>query len=262
MIDLSAIDRRDSEIHAIVEEFMPLATELARASPISKTASVFLSFIASTELIKNGILDLAKSENAYAAKVLFRSLIEHFLRFQYIWVRVCEEKSDVTPEEYLKFSSFKEGLLIGKTWKRVAKLLGQDSPLTPYEALKAIIPDIASYSNKEIDKRASQFDLANVVEHICRKLKLPKDSKKLPIPLAMIPEYGDLSSFVHGAPAAIQIMAGLQDEKKLAAELTKMAELAFQIAGSVKMFSLLTFFQYDKKFGPPYSRIANLVRLV
>jgi hypothetical protein len=76
----------------------------------------------------------------------------------------------------------------------------------------------------------------------------------------MIPEYSDLSSLVHGAPAAIGMMAALRDEKKLAAELIKTAELAFHMAGSVKMFSLLTFFQYDKKFGPPYSKIASLVR--
>jgi hypothetical protein len=129
MIDLTAIRKRDYEIHGIVEEFMPLAAEFARVSPIPKTANVFLSFITRTEFIKNGILDLAETENVYAAKILFRSHIEHFLRFQYIWFRVCEEKSDATAEQYSKFSSFKEGLLIGKSWKRVAKILGMDSRL-------------------------------------------------------------------------------------------------------------------------------------
>ena len=241
---------------------MPMAIEFGHGPPISKTVNVFLSFIASTEFIKNGIFDLADAENIYAVKILFRSLIEHCFRFQYIWFRVCEEKSDAPAEDYLKFASFKEGLLTGKSWKRVAKILGHDSPLTPYEALKAITPELASYSHKEIDRRASQFDFASVVEHICRKLKLPNGNEKLPFPLAMIPEYSDLSSFVHGAPAAIQVMAGLQDEKELDAELIKTAELAIQAAGSVKMFSLLTFFQYDKRFGPPYSKIDKQVRSI
>jgi len=261
MIELSALLERDAQIHGIVEEVMPMAIEFGHGPPIPKTVNVFLSFIASTEFIKNGIFDLVEAENIWATKILFRSLIEHFFRFQYIFFRACEEKGDGVAEDYLKFSSFKEGLLIGKSWKRVAKILGQDSPLTPYEALKDLIPDIGSYSRREIDKRASQFDFANVLEHICGKLRLPTENGSVPFPLTMIPEYSDLSSFVHGAPAAIQIMNSMQDEGKLAAELIHTAELAFQAAGSVKVFSLLVFFQHDKRFGPAYSKITKLVEL-
>jgi hypothetical protein len=35
--------------------------------------------------------DLAETKNAYTAKILFRRLIEHLMRFQWIWFRVSEE---------------------------------------------------------------------------------------------------------------------------------------------------------------------------
>jgi hypothetical protein len=46
---------------------------------------------------------------------------------------------------------------------------------------------------------------------------------------------------------------------KLTADLLNDATVAFQMAGSVKMFSLLTFSQYDKSFASPYSRVVELL---
>ena len=165
------VRERDSEIHRTVEEFMPLALEFAEQGPIPKTSRVFLSFVASTEFIKNGIFDLAETENVYAAKILFRSLIEHDLRFQYVWFRTSEEKSDAAAEDYLKYGRFKEVLQVAKSWKRVAKILGREPSITPHEALKDVVKDAGGYSSKEIDERASQFEYARIIEYIFEKVK-------------------------------------------------------------------------------------------
>lgn len=257
-IDL--LRERDSEMHRTVEEFMPLALEFAEHGPIPKTSRMFLAFIASTEFIENGIFDLAETENVYAAKVLFRSLIEHDLRFQYLWFRTSEEKNDAAAEDYLKYGRFKEILQVAKVWKRVAKILGRESSLTPHEALKDVAKDAAGYSNKEINERASQFEYARIIEFIFEKMK-PPNGEKLPFLLKILPAYSDLSCFVHGAPGAMSILGTLEGQGELTAELLNTAELAFQMAGSVKMFSLLTFCQYDKKFSSPYLKIDNLLRL-
>jgi hypothetical protein len=156
---LDILHKRDSELHQTVEEFMPLALEFSEKGPIPKTAGVLLSFIASTEFIKNGILDLVETENAYAKYILFRSLIEHFLRFQYIWLRFAEEKSDAPAEAYLK-----EALQLARSWKRVARILGHDSGLTPHEVLKLVIKESAGHTAKEIDEQASQFEYAKIIE--------------------------------------------------------------------------------------------------
>ena len=260
-LDIDLIREWDSEIDETVEEFMPLALEFTAKEPIPKTCSVFLSFIASTEFIKNGILDHAEAENVYAAKILFRSLIEHDLRFQYIWFRASEEKSDAAAEDYLKHGMFKESLQIARSWKRVAKILGRDSCLTAHDALRSVIKATAAYSNKEIDEQSSQFEYARIIEYIFKKLKWRKNGD-VPFLLKILPSYSDLSCFVHGSPGAMNIMGSLQAKEELAADLLNTAALAFQTAGSVKLFSLLTFCQYDKRFRSPYLKVDKLLRSV
>src|ERR1019366_2479352 len=229
LLDISLVRQRDSGIDQTVEEFMPLALKFTKQGPIPKTFRVFLSFIASTEFIKNGILDLAETENVYAAKILFRALIEHLLRFQYVWFRVCEEKSDAAAEDYLKHGLFKEALQIARSWKRVAKILGRDSRLTAHEAVREVIRGAADYSNREIDEQASQFEYTKIIEYIFEKMK-PGGVEEIPFLLRIIPNYGDLSCFVHGAPGAMNVMASLEREGKLMADLLNVAELASQIA--------------------------------
>jgi hypothetical protein len=256
---LDILHERDSELHQTVEKFMPLALEFMEKGPIPKTVGVFLSFIASTEFIKNGILDLVETENAYAKNILFRSLIEHFLRFQYIWLRFAEEKSDAPVEAYLKHSLFKEALQIGRSWKRVARILGHDSGLTPHEALKLVIKESTGHTAKEIDEQASQFEYGKIIEYIFEKMNSHKEQER-PFLLNIIPKYSDLSCFVHGAPGAMAFMKNLHSNGKLTADLLDDATVAFQMAGSVKMFSLLTFSQYDRSFASPYLRVVELLR--
>jgi len=260
MPDLRIIRERDSHIRRIVEEFMPLALEFTARGSLPKTSGVFLSFVASTEFIKDGILDLAETENVYASKILFRSLIEHFLRFHYLWFRVLAEKSDAAAEEYLKQGSIKEALQVGRSWKRVAKNLGRDSGVTLHDALRDVLKEeIAGLSNKEIDQQASQFEYARMIEYIFEKVKWSND-EDIPFVLKFIPNYSDLSCFVHGAPGAMSIMRNLEGQGQLTTDLINMAELAFDMAGTVKMFSLLTFCQYDKQFSSPYLKISKLLR--
>lgn len=256
--DIRLVRERDSEIHRTVEESMPLALEFAEHGPIPKTSRVFLSFIASTEFIKNGILDLAEAANVYTAKILSRSLMEHFLRFQYIWFRASEEKSDVAAEDYLKYGAFKEALQTRRSRKRVARILGRDPGLTSDDALKDDIKEATSLSGKEIEEQASRYEYARIIEYIFEKMKRGKGEEN-PFLLKIIPNYGDLSCFVHGAPAAMTIMGSLTGKGKLTADLLNLSELAFQTAGSVKMFSLLTFYQYDKRFSTPYLKIVKLL---
>jgi hypothetical protein len=43
-------------------------------------------------------------------------------------------------------------------------------------------------------------------------------------------------------------------------DLLNTANLSFHLAGSVKMYSLLMFYQYEKKFGKAYLKIEKLLR--
>jgi hypothetical protein len=75
MDKLEQLSTASSEIHELVEQFMPWALALTKASPTSRSVQLFIWFIVKTDFLKNGILDLCESENLYAANVVFRSLI-------------------------------------------------------------------------------------------------------------------------------------------------------------------------------------------
>ena len=55
-------------------------------------------------------------------------------------------------------------------------------------------------------------------------------------------------------------MRDLEGQGQLTTDLINMAELAFDMAGTVKILSLLTFCQYDKRFSSPYLKISKLLR--
>jgi len=55
------------------------------------------------------------------------------------------------------------------------------------------------------------------------------------------------------------MMAALEDEAKRTEQITETAELAWQAATSVKLFTLLTFCQYDVRFRPFYSKVDGIM---
>src|ERR1017187_1146511 len=72
------IRRRSDELHQILVEFFPWTMPILdlTAAP-RKTLQVFLLSMAKIDFLKSGIFDLCESDNPYAAKVLYRSLVEH-----------------------------------------------------------------------------------------------------------------------------------------------------------------------------------------
>jgi hypothetical protein len=78
--------------------------------------------------------------------------------------------------------------------------------------------------------------------------------------LKIIPEYSDLSSFVHGGPNADKIMLEFLDKRKRDKELINKIELVFFLTGSIKALSFLVFYQYEKIFGKGYLEINKILK--
>ena len=153
----------DEEIHSVVEETMPLVFDLIKVIVIPKTATTLLAFITKTNFIKDGIFELYQTQNIYSINILFRSLVEHFLRFEYVFFRLGLEKNDSVGEDYLKFCSLSESIDTGKAWKDVAKILDKDPNLDPYEVLKSINDDFKAFSKQHIIDKSSQFRYKNII---------------------------------------------------------------------------------------------------
>jgi len=78
-----------------------------------------MNFIANTNFIKEGIIELAYTDNTYSLNILLRSLIEQYLKFQFIWMKFIENKDDTIGVGYWEFYSFSEDVNYAKAWKKV-----------------------------------------------------------------------------------------------------------------------------------------------
>ena len=93
MMTLEDIIHADDEIFNIIEYDFPNAAVLLKVSGIQKSGKALTLFLSKSTFIKNGIYDLLESKNLYACKILFRSLIEHYLKLHYIAFKVAGSKT-------------------------------------------------------------------------------------------------------------------------------------------------------------------------
>ncbi len=260
MNDFEKICEQDSEIHDVLVENMPIIIELLKKIQFPKTGNTLLLFISKTNFIKEGIFELHDSQNLYSINILFRSLIEHFLRFQYIVFRYGIDKNDTVGEDYIRFCSLSENIDTGRAWKDIAKIIDKDPNLDPYEVLKEINEDFKTYSKQEIINKSSQFRYKNIIRFIDNHLNKEKTYSNNSFFLNIIPLYSDLSSYVHGGPGADKDMLENVSEEKLEIELKRLVDLAFSIAASVKLFSLLILCQHDKRLEKAFLEIDRIMK--
>lgn len=259
MDDIEKLREIDFEIHNIFEKNGPVIIEFTKSDKIPKTSNTFLLFITKTNFIKEAIFELSESQEIYSINILFRSLIEHFLRFQYMFFRVLMDKNDSIGDDYIRFCSLSENIDTGKAWKDVAKILDTNPTADPYEILKEVKPDYKDFSKDDIIKKAEQFRYKNIIQFINNKLNKDQTFERNEFLLKIIPIYSDLSSFVHGGPSADQALFETMDMNKRIEAVKNKVELAFIIAGTVKLFSYFVFYQYDKRLGDAFAQTRKLI---
>jgi hypothetical protein len=258
MNDIEAIRDIDEQIFDTIEGPLAELSSTFSQTQYQKTLSTFILFVAKVDFIKNAIFDICSNEDIYSAKILYRALIEHMLKFQYLFLRFVQEKSDRPVEEYELFSDLSEDVGYAKAWLSVSKIRNDADPAEDmWEELKKIKQELASYSKKEIEEKVSQFRYKNVIAYINNVLLSDDRSGELPI-LKLILEYSELSSFVHAGPFANRFVLKHADETKRKQELLHVCEMAFLIATSVKEFTFLVAASSDSKYSKVVNQIANI----
>jgi len=192
----------DDEIFETVEDSTKYIAWLLKESPIPKTAEILWMFIGSSNFIKNSIFDCSETEDIYSVKILFRSIIEHYLRFQFIFTKYGITKSDVESEKYYSILEISEYLNYVKSVRSVASIRGIDSKTLNemWEELRTQFPYLDKYSKKEIEELSRQFSIKNMILFLEETTKVgKKEDSFLP---KMILEYSNLSSYVHGGISA------------------------------------------------------------
>lgn len=248
------IRERDEEVFSAftdyAEKFIPdfLQSEysyVCRSLLFLEMGSVFL---------KNSIYDCYESQSVYSAKILFRCLIEYFLRHSYIFTRFVDEKKDDVGVDFYNYCDMGENFDYYKALRSSQKifdpsLIDDDSD---WEKLKSFNTDFSSISPSDLKRKVEQFQHKKIIKYLNEvqtKNSINNDFLKKIIPL-----YSELSSYVHGGPQSHKfhlILKGNNDE--INEEILDICKWAFNLNLAMKQFNLtivagLVLDKYNKEY--------------
>ncbi|WP_405269332.1 DUF5677 domain-containing protein [Cellulophaga sp. Ld12] len=252
----------DDEVFDIFQQSQFLILPFLKNSKIPKTTELFLMFITGTNFIKNSIFDCIENDDVYSSKILFRSLIEHFLRFKFIYINYLTEKSDSKSEYYYTILEISEYLSLSKSIKAVNKINGIDEQtiVEMWTELCENFPKLKTYDKKEVEDFTRNFSIKNIITFLTETIS--KSDPKEFLLSKMIIEYSELSSFVHGGIFAYQSCFQYSNESERQKEQERIAGLTYQLCGTIKYFSYLIWYQFDKEFGPLYLKTEELIKRI
>lgn len=248
----------------IFEEFQvyfpkTVKSEFSKKHP--KTFHISNLFTISTSFIKNSIFDCSENDDLFGAKILFRSLIEHYLRFKYVWFNWIKTQNDEISERYLEFTEASEKLDQIKSAIAEHKLSNPSFEIENWKKIFEEIPSLKKYSKNEIEKETLKYTYKNIIKML-KEIDENSESETTFFS-SLISEYSKLSSFVHGGAGAHNQMLYFNDETKREDEYIRICGLAYQMAGSVKLFFTLMIVQTDKdEFEKHYLVLDELLKKI
>ena len=260
---MSSIERIRDLDEELFEEFkiyfhkIPLSTF---STKFPSTLHLSNLFTTSTNFIKNSTFDCSENDDFFGTKILFRSLIEHYLRFTFVWFKWIKSKSDDDAIRYLYITRAKEILDTIKAEVDAHKLSNSSFKVDNWNELLNQFPSCKNLSKREIEEEAQRYTYKNII----RLLKqIDNDTQKTTFFNSLITEYSELSSFVHGGSGCHTELVKFSAESERQKEYERICSLSFQLAGTVKLLSLFLLIQTDKEhFEKSYLIIDQIIKKV
>jgi len=180
---------------------------------------LLISMLRRLSRIQMAILDACESVNYYSLNILYRSFIEHYLKFLYTFMRLAEEKNDDVGKDYYVHGSINEFQLMRQSVIKAKTIKGEKKAKRP--------------KNKQIEDK---FKFNKIIRYI--NSKIPAKNCNEP-PLILIPMYSRLSSFVHcGFIADVEDICS--DEINME-EFNKILDVSFLMYSGAFLQTFITF---------------------
>lgn len=195
---LDDVREKNDEYFDVVREIMPMFFEFSKSCQHKKTFLALLSFQTHLSTLKNALIDLSEENNIYSMKALYRIFLEHWLKGTYIWVRYTKEKADDVGIEYNSLGRIGEELKYGNSIKQVSAILDAETKnLDVWDTLCKYDPNLKKLNKRDITDNIKKFEYKSIAKYLVDNEAPGADWIGI-----IIPEYSELSSFVHGGPGA------------------------------------------------------------
>ncbi|MDP2714532.1 DUF5677 domain-containing protein [Rheinheimera sp.] len=254
MLETQQLDFEISELFASVD--IQLA-ESMKTSKCQHTLIHLYGLVASCEAIKNGIADAYESHNVYVSKSLLRVLVEHFLRFNYLFLSYIQNSSDATAREFSEFCTLKEEMDSIKANNFKNKMLGV-AEVNLNSALRAKFPHAGDLSNRRISKISEKWAYKNIVD-LVSTFDIDQAANMSSFLAGLVPLYSELSSFVHGGINAANYVRCLTANDQEQIIISDDYRSACRIAGFTKVFSTMIAAQSNASLLPIVLQLNKLM---
>ncbi len=230
--ELREYDKRLAEIADGAERVIPGMVGKHTAGTAATALSHLVGSMAS---LKNAYLDLADSGNTYAGCAILRIFLEHSLRAIAVFLQSTGQNFALA-EGYMRLREVE-----AKEYLDALKKAGieeselKDSPLEPWFAMGRAL------SKKQKDELKAPFTYKNLIDVIREELGDTTEKSSL---LNIIPNYSELSGFVHGGPTTA-VMLELRE-----ANFLEDAQLVISMFYCIKRYLLELAAKINPKFEP------------
>ena len=248
----------DDKLHEKFEEIGNRFTPVFASSKYPATATTLIGLMSSANSVKLGIYDLAEAcdTHLYVIKVLHRTVIEHYLKFYYILFRFINEKTDEVGLEYRKYSKISETLAFVNASSASSAIAGKSTDSAVLKRLRKECPEY-DISKKELNEITFKWKHRSIVKYIKKNTGIIQNEKSFI--LKLIPEYAELSSFIHGGTFAEEYYHGVCEAGKLKEVVfNEVWEVAF-MAASMKVHLLQTVVLIDDSFVEDMASLSEVV---
>ena len=196
---LDEVQEKNDNYFETIEDIMPTALQFSKKECFhKKTFLALFNFQVHLSTLKNALIDLSEENNIYSMKILYRVFLEHWLKGTYIWARYTKEKNDNVGVEYNSIGRIGEELRYGNSVKQVSIILDAETKnLDAWDTLCKYDSSLNKFNKKDITDNIKKFEYKNIIKYLVDNNAPGADW----IPI-IIPEYSELSSFVHGGPSA------------------------------------------------------------
>ncbi|AXP81517.1 hypothetical protein CJ739_2444 [Mariniflexile rhizosphaerae] len=260
MNDIEKYRDLDDEIFEILKEYFPQITSSEFKKNYHATYLLLGMFDTSGTFIKNSIFDSCEADDYYGAKILFRSLIEHFVRFKYLFVNWGKTKSDDFAKNYMDYGNAREVLDIIKARVSEQQLYDQNFKIKDWDNFLKDHPDFKNKTRQEVENETRKYAFKNIVRFLNSEFRKSDEGMSSFLGQIII-EYSNLSSYVHGGMKSYNEMMLANTDKKREIEYNRICGLTFQMSNSIKLFSLLMYAQTEREvFSKYYLRVDEILK--
>ncbi|MDP3150513.1 MAG: DUF5677 domain-containing protein [Ignavibacteria bacterium] len=257
---IDEIEKQDEKVMNIIFEESSALPAQIQSSTIPKSGVTLISLLAAINSLKLSIFEICKSRDIYSLNVLYRSFLEHFIKINYFFYRLLTDKTDIVGEDYYKFYSQNEIAMYGKSLEQLRLIVdleyrGKDIAEILYE----IDPELKKYSSKELKGKILQYNYKNMIKFIFDKQNSTIKDVDFSIILSIIPEYAELSSFVHGGPYAIDSTAKSWNNNEIEMKCCQFARSTFSIYIISNLLLIVLYTRFlDKNYSLFYNKINDV----